>query len=842
MYQNKKILPLVVENITTNRLNSNQTNSFLQSSEFNLLKSTYSLPSGINGPEEFDNYCRSNSIRIPKSTSYNSRTPFDNVALTYQMLISDSGQRNHFCLFNENFLHFNRTHRNGCMHVNQRLSIHTALNYLQYNWNAHAELLESTNFIPLVISPESEAHTNLFNKYLAFNEVEYSNALNAVPDMKIYSEEEVIFVLWKKYQYNFNYGETDDLIYSNYSLNIFNKLKTSILNYSVENSNFNPMTVEYSSRYINITNNRAYWRMSRNVHEHLGHKINLNPSLDITFFKNTPEQSFFTDLVEQHNLKRLEVIKAPSWKTKSSDKNIEFASYTKNQCLKRHASFMGFVNFQTLLYNKETLSTIKTFNLVSSSDPDDLTTSSRALKKLCELLDHLLWKDGIKITDPEQVERLFEEMYSGLNLYSNECCSKLSKEAIESLLQTNVLEPSTFKSSSNKTLTVQPKVNHELKNKYNKINLLYTENLNNISSSDFTYRIRDTGNTYQNLVSYRARIRDAQIQFKEEIDKLCNNIKQIYNSANFIKSNKPLHQAIKTKYLNSFNESLSNSDYTTDDFFNNLAADNIFIESIEYSFKGYDRCLTSRSSDEDFISFASSKLLHPSDTVINHVKFIINRPVKIKIDSKEKYVVGGPYKVICTSSNIRIGLLAKQSLFGVKDNHYCVHPHTTTQSSISNLFDYANGCLGEATSLLYNAFKQCDLKLIILSAMTWVTSANSSDPWGKKYDWFPSLKSLKMESFTPVEEESQDLTEDEVESFLSEICAEEETIEEDQEEEILLQELEDLTITPVEEDLPVPTPSPNLTQPNNRWNPNQFSAPQENYVPFRIDNVIDINS
>ena len=836
MYQNKKIIPIIVENITRTR---NRQSNFLQSSDFTLLKNTYSLPLGIKTPEAFNEYCTSNAIRIPKMNGYNYRVPFDNVALTYEMLITREGTRNFFCLFNQHSQHFNTSHRTYNMPVNDKISIHAGLKYLEYDWETHAQLLASTKFIPILISPDSQGHDSLYTRLLWLGENEYRNALTAVPNMKLYSKEEVVFVLWKKYEHKFLCGENEDYIYSNYSKDIFDGLKTSILNYSAEQENFTEKTIPFSMHRLDISRNRSYWRSSANLHNYLGEKINLNPALDISFFKNTDNVELFTNLVNEHSLSRLQVIKAPSWKTKSHDKDISFASYTKNQCLKRHASFMGFVNFQTLLYDQNNSKLMKTFNLVSSSDPTDLCTSSRALKKLYEVLDHLLWKDGIKITDPQKVKDIFEEMYSGLNVYSDECCNKLSKEAIENLLQTNNALFSTFDSASNRTLTVQPKIDFNLKNKYTKINLLYNENLENIASTNFVQNVRMTDSTYQNLLSYRRRIRDAQEEFKQEIDNLSNSIKQIYNAANFINSNKALHQAIKTKYLNSFNSSLEKSDYTTDDFFSNLANDNIHIEEIEYTNKDKTKILNSTSGSEDFLLFASSRFLNSSDLTIDSVKFIINRPVKIKVDAKEKYVLGGPYKVICTQGSIRISLLAKESLFGIKDNLYCIHPHTTTHSSISSLFSYSSGCLGEATSLIFNAFKKCDLKLIILSAMTWVTSANSSDPWGKKYDWFPSSKSLKLQGLPQVEEVSEDLTEDEVDSFLSDICSEEAN-EEDQEEQILLQELENLT--PIEtEDLPIPTPSPNVTQPNPRWNPNEFSAPQENYVPA-FNNVNNVNS
>ena len=49
---------------------------------------------------------------------------------------------------------------------------------------------------------------------------------------------------------------------------------------------------------------------------------------------------------------------------------------------------------------------------------------------------------------------------------------------------------------------------------------MYNENLENIASTNFVQNVRMTDSTYQNLLSYRRRIRDAQEEFKQEIDNL----------------------------------------------------------------------------------------------------------------------------------------------------------------------------------------------------------------------------------------------------------------------------------------------------------------------------------
>jgi hypothetical protein len=845
MYKNKKIFSLVIEDI--NSRNNNNT-EFLHSSGFTLLKNVYSLPEACQNPQDFDNYCASESIKIPKRVSYRHNDPYQSNYLSFSDITETSGVKSCMRPYGQHFIR-NYHHSSD---VNTKIFAHAALTNLNYNWETHSQILNTTKLIPILVDPESPAHKNLYQKYLFLKHSEIEKINQCTPSMKLWSEEEIIFVVWKNYNYNYDI-EGVGKIFSNFSFEIFDHLKNSILNYSQETQTFTEVSIPFKDYELNISNNRGYWRIPNHNKFNLTYKINLNPALDISFFKNTESEPLFSDLVSSHPLKRLNVIKAPSWKTKSSDKEISFTTYTKNQCLKRHASFMGFLNFQTYLKDKETPETLKTFNLVSSSDEMDLTTCSRAIKKLFELVEIFLWKDGVKLTNPQRVQEIFQEMYNGLNVYSDECCNKLDQSTIEQMLAINLAKPKTFNSNFNKTLTVEPKVDFDLKNKFNKIDLLYNENLSNIYSSDFQMTVDNTRYSYNDFVNLKNRINSAKSLFNERINELCNSIKNIYNAANFIKYNKGIHLTIKNKFLQSLNSSIESSTYSTDDFFNNLAKDNIHITSISYAFNEVCETLNSSSSQQDFISFSTRKITDSSSLQIESVDFVINRPVKIRIDSKEKYVIGGPYKVRCSKQFIKIALLAKESLFGIKEDHYCIHPHTSTYSSINSLFNYSNGCLGEATSLLYNAFEKSDLKLIILSAMTWVSSANSSDPWGKKYDWFPEFNSLKTESHeeTQAIESSQELTENDVESFLSNVCEEnfdDDVIEPfvppvdliDQEEQQLLEALEDegLLQQNNEEDLPIPTPSPNLVQPT-AWNPNEFSAPQENYVPAFTQNNIN---
>lgn len=136
-----------------------------------------------------------------------------------------------------------------------------------------------------------------------------------------------------------------------------------------------------------------------------------------------------------------------------------------------------------------------------------------------------------------------------------------------------------------------------------------------------------------------------------------------------------------------------------------------------------------------------------TDKKIHRIVFATKTPSKINVVQNDISVVGGPYIIDVTKSRLKIALKDLTSYYGlmVPDyNRLIVHPHagnipypsSDSSSEESIKLNFATACLGEASSLLYKAFENKDMKLIITSAMLWVTSANASDPWGKNYKYF----------------------------------------------------------------------------------------------------------
>jgi len=829
MYQNKKIVPIVTADIDL----FDNDESFYSTPHFDLFCNLYKLPQGQDSTS-INTYFSDNQVCFPYNEGYGSR--YESRLLTWDYFKSNGMFRNghqasqvHELGFWLKFeISFYRTRHSNTAKIHN----HAVLNYMDYNWDSHSSLLTSNDYLPILIEPDSFLHDSYYKKFFAITPSARLNISSITPNFVLSSSEDIQFVLWRKLNYKYQHEQSNHTsidVYSNFSSPLFNNMKESILNYNSETKTFLNLPVKVSSNQPAISGNRAYYRNSSTLVKTFQSRMTLGEGFDISFVKNSANQDLYCNLIQESSRKRFDVIKVPSWKTKSSDKEISFTSYTKSQCLKRQTSFMGFVDVVNCLISSDTVEDRHVFNLVSTADFDDLATSSRALKKLIEFIEAVTWKNGIKIYDPEKVAEIYAEIYAGLNTYSDACCSKLSKEHLDLIVQTDVPKVSIFDSHKNEVLTAEPKVDLSLKNKYTKIDTLYNQNLNSIADPKIKDQARLARASYREFKQYQASLTRAQEEITKYIDELCLSIKEIYSSASFIKANKSLYNSIQNKYLKAYNESLKNSSYSLDDFFNNLTKDKIHITEIQYQPNAAEnlvKTISSSSSQISVVDFIKAKNFN-SNFKIKSLEFVIDRPVKIRVDAKDKYVVAGPYKVKCDQSNIYVCLLKKESLFGYSGDSYAIHPHTGAFSTPAPLFQYYRGCMGEATSLIYNAFKKNDLKLILLSAMTWITSANSSDPWGRKYDWFPEIKDLKDVTSEQQPEDQENVTEDDVSSFLSSVC----------EEEVESEEEHFIDLPPPEQPAQVEaqdSPDPQTqTQQNvqTRWNPNAFSDQPENYVP-----------
>jgi hypothetical protein len=776
--------------------------------------------------------------------------------------------------------------------------------YFSYNLEKHAELIESNNYYPLILNKDgflSKHRQRLLPSWASSHVIPEWTAEPNPNLTTIFANwlEDKTFIYWKKVNhiYTSTTALKDQVIHSFYNENLWNAFEGNLLNLNESNE---VITIDLT---YDLGKNLPLRRRNRNcrgygysddsiINLDLNNKnycLNTNSYGDISYMKNeshlfssppTPHSNdelnlFLPELIKRHPKKRIKVIKLPSWRTRSSDLKVEFTTYTKGQFLKRQTSFAPIVYNYKYLDKTLNISNINYFALVSNADPQDIEKKYTSNARIQDFFGKLLWKEGVQLWDPTNAEKLLEKEYSGLTKHSNKLVETLSAKDLKFVLELNLkLKTNPLNSHQNATLIARPKINRKTEQKYTKLSKSINKHYNSIQSVNPGY-LQDS---FIEMHLAEKKLKKEKANLQKAINECKNQIQITHDSAQFLHKNINLYNVIKKKYTEEFDDAIRKNEYGENGFLDNLAADNIKILHINYTLgNSSSHILNNTKLACDFARHTEAMNRNPLYK-IKLVEFLIDRPVKIRVDgNNSKVYAGGPYIVRVSSDTLDIKLAQKHSLFGISQDasRFCVHPHTGTQNLLKNCFNtFSRACLGEAAALIYGAFKENDLKLIILASMTWVSSANASDPWGKRYSWFVRYNSLKSATaIAPAD--TPELVEEEVTEFLENIFEEEEeealvastvegdlTLIEDLVEEEALTipaiednsvDLEDSATTPSSQSsqLRVTTPMPvhnpiemtvildNSTNPPPveatatipGWNPQDFTIPQTTYTP-----------
>lgn len=297
---------------------------------------------------------------------------------------------------------------------------------------------------------------------------------------------------------------------------------------------------------------------------------------------------------------------------------------------------------------------------------------------------------------------------------------------------------------------------------------------NSTRLNEITSKIDALETSKGTILRRKERVEQAIENTKRELSRYSEDLKNIEKEKQEIEVNLPSYHEIKKtlvprietlkenykKYLEEFSQNII-EDNTEDKYRTNFESKGIVVDCVKYK----------NTNTNEVFSLKDPKTLlssidPDSNLKIYSVEFRITKPVIIYVDRMErgencKKVVGGPYVITVTESNLEIGLLSSASVFGYSDNNRStiyIHPHSgsvgvdisTPERFWNHVLNIkSRACLGEASQAVHAAFKAKDIRQIILACMTWVTSANSSDTWGRNFKYFPKPEAVK-ESRTKV--------------------------------------------------------------------------------------------
>jgi hypothetical protein len=462
------------------------------------------------------------------------------------------------------------------------------------------------------------------------------------------------------------------------------------------------------------------------------------------------------------------------------------------------------------------------FNLLNCSDSLDQmkkrARSRNALKDFCSKYS----SDGMLFVDYETYIQEQRELMKHLVEFSavnSESYARFDSGQIDILLSSLQSIKNSLSSAATETtadfsdaITSKLNISSAIERKYNKVNSHYTrvkdQNLNSKNSirqsaHDITSQVHNIVHNQDQIQQLIKRVEEQKKESAKLYSEMRTNIQNRIDSVKTLIKNKSLHESLSKRYQEAVNQAISEKRYYKTSFFNNLF-ENEAIKIIQIDF--YDTVqqehdsINSLSSDSLKNKFYKNFIEKSEDLNIREVVFLIDKPVAIKVDGGTKgEIAGGPYIVKVNQSRLNIALAYPSSIHGHTGDAVYVHPHAGSTSSAGFIngfstdrtlfswddekkkyyfkYNFSSGCLGEASSLIYKAFESNDLKSIIISSLTWVKNANSTDAWGRNYKLFPKYQDmLSQQSSTPIED-LPNVTEDEVEDFINEMLeAEEDSI------------------------------------------------------------------
>lgn len=500
--------------------------------------------------------------------------------------------------------------------------------------------------------------------------------------------------------------------------------------------------------------------------------------------------------------------------TKATNKRpFEFIDLTKKQALIRKGFFIPVLVKFLSCNSSGDIETVYNFSLLNYSDTLNQVKKRRRSRTQLQAFLRAYGQDGLMLVNYEEFVSSQQEKMKGLAEYSIANASTfLNYDAnqIEGLVNSlhharqNIsnrasLKLVQFSDAITATLNISPVI----KNKYTKVSNHYNKLIDQnkfakSSSQEAAYTLESSNADIQNSLNQILRLQEQIETYKASIALSNNSIRTNFNKrvdlVKTISTNKNLYQKTLERYNLAIEQALQRNDYSSNSFFQNLY-DNEGIKILSISSDGCSQLIDSSLDSNSLQEYSTEIISKDLSLDIEEVEFLIDKPVKISVDAGKKgEIAAGPYIVKVKQNGIRISLAYPSSIHGYDpENKYIfVHPHANS-FGVTGLINYFNrsfptfssGCLGEASALLYKAFEKNDLKMIVISALTWVKNANSADPWGRNYVYFPKYEDaiqLKKES----EGFEDEITEDDVDNFIEDMIS-------------LQQEAEEHHVSPEEE-------------------------------------------
>lgn len=524
---------------------------------------------------------------------------------------------------------------------------------------------------------------------------------------------------------------------------------------------------------------------------------------------------------------------------RTQKEQFEFISLTKKQSMIRKGFYIP--TLFPIEYRDENFEIQKgySFSLVClSSTYDEMCNKARSREELLCLLSNYQTTDGLYFVDKARHLAAQKEIMQGLIEYSDflipsfKTLSAQNLNSLKATLRKRKRKAETFLNTIDANffdyLSSEPNVNPIIKRKYNKVSTNYkrlskldTEKQGSATSASVEAQgqLSKIDLRLEQIEQLKQEIAKSEIEITKHLASLKEGFNSRVEISNTLILNQELYKSVTDRYQLACQKAEDDKDYISNGFFKNLLISNqVSIFELTLVNKNnsddqikYDQNFFNTNKDANFQAFDKDVYK------FYNVKFLINSPSIISVDNGAKGTIcGGPYVVSVARGSLHIALAYPSSIHGIGNDQIHVHPHASSISK-SNFaaqdqeeYQWMSACLGEASALIYNAFDNNNLKTILLAALTWVKSANSTDVWGKRYKFFPKTNRInsKPNSSESCSADEEAINEDEIHDFLEEMIFEE----------------------PAQTEPEVAPPPPEQQQAQG-FSPDQFAEPVTGYIP-----------
>lgn len=436
-------------------------------------------------------------------------------------------------------------------------------------------------------------------------------------------------------------------------------------------------------------------------------------------------------------------------KSLSSGKDFDYSKTRYTQAKFRNKQCLLPVYLPAELYDFETKENKKIFfyTFLFNSNPEKIKRYKKARVYFKKVLDSLMRYEGAHFYDLEKYNELYYAF--ALNRFINPEKADLYEQMqnYHISLDTSVRSSADLIDATATYVYPQKLLAKKAKYKRNKEEAYTSIQDSYQSFSNIRSQILEVQSQKEMIRTRLAQLKRTQEYLEEKSQELDQSYSRLPNLISTLKSN-------VLKHSQSTKAALSLQDlflqYQTEE----NKQPNQTLQNLLSSYEFVNLIFKDKSSGTKY-SFAedsqAAKTALTSDPkykdnyILEQIQLRTKEPTPIRVDGSDtKVKVGGPYDILCFKSNLNVRPLSIDAYYAIDNinDHRAsilVHPHANNININTDNQDnvpWSNACLGEASTLIYKAFEDWDIPRVIIAINLWLTSANSSDVWGRRYDRF----------------------------------------------------------------------------------------------------------